>query len=53
VFSGTNSQDKFSTSTSKSYLDQISQLLALKSTPEQFAAEIDTIADKSFKELNP
>jgi raffinose/stachyose/melibiose transport system substrate-binding protein len=53
VFSGTNSQDKFSTSTSKSYLDEISKLLALKSTPETFAAAIDAIAEKSFKELNP
>jgi raffinose/stachyose/melibiose transport system substrate-binding protein len=53
VFSGTNSQDKFSTSTSKGYLDQITQLLALKSTPEKFADEIDAIADKSYKELNP
>ncbi|QGQ96377.1 extracellular solute-binding protein [Paenibacillus psychroresistens] len=53
VFSGTSSQDKFSTATSKSYLDQITQLIALKSTPEKFAEEIDAIADKSFKELNP
>jgi raffinose/stachyose/melibiose transport system substrate-binding protein len=53
VFSGTNSQDKFSTSTSKSYLDQISQLLALKTTPEKFAEDIDAIADKSHKEITP
>jgi raffinose/stachyose/melibiose transport system substrate-binding protein len=53
VFSGTNSQDRLSTSTSKGYLDEVTQLLALKSTPEKFADAIDVIADKSHKELNP
>ncbi|MEK8126622.1 extracellular solute-binding protein [Paenibacillus filicis] len=51
--SGANSQDRFSASTSKGYLDAITELLALKSTPEKFAEVIDGIADKSNKELNP
>ncbi|OPH46665.1 hypothetical protein BC351_14355 [Paenibacillus ferrarius] len=53
VFSGANSQDRFSASTSKGYLDAITELLALKSTPEKFAESIDVIAEKSNKELNP
>ncbi|MFD0696636.1 ABC transporter substrate-binding protein [Paenibacillus sp. GCM10027628] len=53
VFSGANSQDRFSASTSKGYLDAITELLALKLTPEKFAEAIDAIADKSNKELNP
>jgi raffinose/stachyose/melibiose transport system substrate-binding protein len=53
VFSGANSQDLFSTSTAKSYLDAITEMMASKTTPEAFAAKIDGIADKSYKELNP
>ncbi|QJD84864.1 ABC transporter substrate-binding protein [Cohnella herbarum] len=53
VFSGANSQDLFSTSTAKSYLDAITEMMASKSTPEDFAKKIDGIADKSFKEMNP
>ncbi|WP_052350487.1 ABC transporter substrate-binding protein [Paenibacillus gorillae] len=51
--SGANSQDRLSASTSKGYLDSITELLALKTTPEKFAEAIDAIADKSHKELNP
>ncbi|MFF2481435.1 ABC transporter substrate-binding protein [Paenibacillus sp. NPDC058071] len=50
--SGANSQDRFSASTSKSYLDAITELLALKVTPEHFAQSIDAIAAKSYKELH-
>jgi raffinose/stachyose/melibiose transport system substrate-binding protein len=53
VFSGANSQDLFSTSTAKSYLDAITEMMASKTTPEKFAEKIDGIADKSYKELNP
>jgi raffinose/stachyose/melibiose transport system substrate-binding protein len=53
VFSGANSQDLFSTSTAKSYLDAITEMMASKTTPEKFAEKIDGIADKSFKEMNP
>jgi raffinose/stachyose/melibiose transport system substrate-binding protein len=53
VFSGANSQDLFSTSTAKSYLDAITEMMASKTTPENFAVKIDGIAEKSHKELNP
>jgi len=50
--SGMGSQDRFSTSTAKEYLDKITELMALGITPEKFAADLDAIAEKSNRELN-
>jgi raffinose/stachyose/melibiose transport system substrate-binding protein len=48
-FSATMNQDKFTSDTQKTFYDAIQKLEFMKSTPEEFANEIDGAADKSAK----
>ncbi|MDB5056370.1 MAG: hypothetical protein JWM44_4420 [Bacilli bacterium] len=49
TYSTTNSQDKFTSDTQKTFYDSVQKLEGSKLTPDAFAAAIDDAADKSAK----